>query len=846
MTTPLMRQYHSIKSRYRDSILFFRVGDFYETFEEDAKIVSRELKIVLTARDGVPLAGIPHHALYAYVGKLLDKGYKVAICEQLEDPKKAKGLVKRGVVRVLTPGTVYEEELVREKITNYLCSVSKKGEIYALASADISTGEFFVEEFVGTDSLQRLEGELIRLSPAEVICGDEEIKRIVGKVVNAYVHLHSYGAEECIEAVKSHFGVEFLEGLGLKEDSPSSYAVGAILKYVGEVHPKSLGMLKELRSVRDTNYMVLDSTTLRNLEIFRSFRGDRKGTLLSVLDKCTTTLGSRTLQRFLRKPLLDTDEINRRLDCVEELSKDVFARKEISSILKRVVDVERITSRIICENANPKEIVALARTLENLEKLSEILSRFKSDILKGFSEELKSNRWKEIASFIRKAVEDEPGSVGEGKVIRIGFNEEFDKYREALSEGRRWIAEIEKKERIRTGIKSLKVGYNSVIGYYIEVTKPNLHKVPKDYIRKQTLKNSERYTTRELQEKEYMIKSAEERIGELERELYLQVLRSLSNYSDDFRRLGEILGEIDVFNTFAEIAVKNNYTRPIVDESMVIEMKDARHPVVEEIQGDFVPNDVYLDGHSHRFIILTGPNMAGKSTYMRQVALITVMAQMGCFVPASYARIGMVDRIYTRVGAMDDIVRGQSTFMMEMVELANILNTATPRSLILLDEIGRGTSTFDGLSIAWSVTEYIYNRIKARTIFATHYHHLSELENFFDGIKNYHIEVRETPDGLVFVRKIKRGAMNESYGIEVAKLAGLPNEVVERAKEILSRIEEENVLEVRKSSGKMKQMVLFSFQEHPVLEELKNINVMEMTPVEALNKLYELQRKLGK
>lgn len=842
-----MRQYRSIKMRYKDCILFFRVGDFYETFEEDAKIVSDELKIVLTSRDNVPLAGIPHHALYSYVGKLLEKGYKVAICEQLEDPKKAKGLVRRGVTRILTPGTIYEEELVKEKVTNYLCTVIKSDAGYGLAAADISTGEFFTAFFDGEDSRNRLEGELLRLSPSEIVCDSEEVEKYLRKVLDTYIHVTKYSKEECIDVIKEHFEVEgdqILQSLSTEE---MIRAVGTLLNYVKQVHSSILRNLKNVRILKDSSYMILDSTTLKNLEIFRSLRGDRKGTLLSILDKCVTSQGSRSLHRLLRRPLLDIKEINTRLDCVEELIENVLVRKEIVDVLKKMVDFERVATRIICENANPKEIVMLGKSLECLDRLATITKELKNELFKEFTSELSRELWKEIATFIRNSIEEEPGNVGDGTVIRKGFDEEFDRYREALREGQKWIAEIERKERLRTGIKSLKIGYNNIIGYYIEVSMANIHRVPKDYIRKQTLKNAERFTTPELQEKEYLIKSSEERIVNLEKELYSKILRELSKYAEDLKKLGKIIGELDVFVTFAEISSKNQYVRPIVDDSMIIEIKDSRHPVLEVFQGDFVPNDVYLDGDSHRFIILTGPNMAGKSTYMRQIALTVILAQIGCFVPASSARIGIVDRIYTRVGASDDIIRGQSTFTTEMIEVANILNTSTKRSLILLDEIGRGTSTFDGLSIAWSVVEYIHNRIGARTIFATHYHQLSELEKLYEGIKNYHIEVREDPEGLVFVRKIKRGPINKSYGVEVAKLAGLPKEVIERAKEILKKVEEDGENVFRKPDKRYKQMALTMyniFEENKILEEIKNLDVSQLTPIEALNKLYEIQRKI--
>jgi len=825
MATPLMRQYYRIKSKYKDAILFFRVGDFYETFEEDAKLVSKELNIVLTRRsrdEPVPMAGIPYHALDAYLGRLVKKGYKVAICEQLEDPSKAKGLVKRDVVRVVTPGTLIDDAFLDEG-NNFLMGIYKRGDRYGYAALDVSTGEFFAGEV----DFSSLNAELLRLQPSEIITNCEM------KLEQSYRRLEDGYFEDYEDILKEHFGVVELSGFGLGE--LALRAAGATLKYAKENTMSELKNITSLQGYFDENYLILDSTTLKNLEVFRNIFGESKYTLYSTINKCHTPMGSRLLKRWMERPLKNVKEIKRRLDAVEELIKKDFIREEIRESLKRIKDLERIETRISLGRVTPRDLLALKDSLIHCEELKK---KFEASLLRDAVDKISG--FEPIVELLEKSIAgDYP--VGEG-VIREGYNEELDSLRRMTQEGKKIIARLEEKERRRTGIKNLRIKYNDIVGYYIEVSKGQISKVPKEYKRKQTLKNYERFVTEELKEIEYQIMSARERIMALEEKLYRDIVNKLAEYSQRIKDVARGVALLDVLSSLSTIALEYNYSRPEVDESLDIEIRNGRHPVVE-LYTDFVPNDTHINSEA-RFIILTGPNMAGKSTYMRQVALIVILAQMGSFVPADYAKIGMVDRIYTRVGASDDITRGRSTFMVEMIELANILNTATERSLILLDEIGRGTSTYDGLAIAWSITEHIHNEIKARTIFATHYHHLIDLENILEHVRNYHIAVRESPDGLVFVRKVMPGGMSKSYGIEVARLAGIPAKVVNRAKEVLDLIERENAIEVRRSK-KILQTVLFGGGDNSdIIEELKKLDIMNMTPLEALNKLNELKNRL--
>lgn len=825
--TPLMEQYYRIKSRYRDKILFFRVGDFYETFDEDAKLVSKELNIVLTRRskdEPVPMAGIPHHALEAYLSRLVKKGYSVAICEQLEDPKKAKGLVKRDVVRIVTPGTLIEESLLGEE-NNFLMGIYGKNGVFGFAALDISTGEFFAGEL----GEYELRAEILRIAPAEILVNNSSGLNIDYDTIIKVFEDDYF--DDFTTVLKEHFNVVSLDGFGLGERALR--AAGAVLKYAKENTRSSLKNVDSLSGYFSEKFLILDSTTLRNLEIFKSFVGDEKFTLYGAMNRTRTPMGARMLRRWMEKPLLDPHEIERRLDAVEELLKNATEREGMGKIISEIKDIERIESRISIGKASPRDLINLRESLRNALSLN---FDFEAPLLRSLSI---SRELEGVVDLLDRAIECDC-TLGDG-VIREGFNEELDMYRTVMRDAKQLIAKMEAEERRRTGIKSLKIGYNDVMGYYIEVSKANLSKVPQRYRRKQTLKNSERFITDELKDLEYRILSAKEQVMELEKSIFSEIIEELSRYSKLIKDAARKIAILDVLLNFATIAAERDYIRPRVDESLDIEIRDGRHPVVE-LYVDFVPNDTRINSEA-RFIILTGPNMAGKSTYMRQVALIVIMAQMGSFVPASYAKIGLVDRIYTRVGASDDITRGRSTFMVEMIEVANIINTATERSLILLDEIGRGTSTYDGLAIAWSVTEYIHNEIKARTIFATHYHHLIDLENILEHVRNYHIAVKETSDGLIFVRKVMPGGMSRSYGIEVARLAGLPGKVVKRAREILDLIERENAIEVRRSK-KIIQATLFPIEEDEIISEIRKLDIMNMTPLEALNKLHELKKRV--
>ncbi len=823
--TPLMQQYYRIKSMYKEHILFFRVGDFYETFDEDAKLVSKELNLVLTRRskdEPVPMAGIPYHALDAYLSRLVKKGYSVAICEQLEDPKKAKGLVKRDVIRIVTPGTIVEDPLLSEE-NNFLMGIYGKNGRFGFAALDISTGEFFAGE-LGEYELQ---AELLRLSPSEILVNNSSGLKMEQE---AKIMEDSYFSD--YESVlKEHFKVVDLGGFGLGELALK--AAGAVLKYAKENTRSDLENIDSLLGYFSERFLILDSTTLKNLEVFKSAIGDDKFTLYATMNSTETPMGARLLKRWMQKPLLDKKEINARLDAVEELKNDGMLREELRELLREIKDIERIESRIAMGKASPRDLINLRESLKKAVKLNR---NFKSKLLK---EQQITMDILSVVELLDRSIEGEY-QIGEG-VIKEGFSEELDSLREIMKDAKKLIMNLESEERRKTGIKNLKIRYNDVMGYYIEVSKANLGKVPPHYKRKQTLKNSERFVTDELKDLEYKILSAKERVVEIEKKLYEEIIEELKSHSKILKDTAKKIAIIDVLSSLAEIAAQRDYSRPVVDESLDLEIREGRHPVVENFV-DFVPNDTRMDKEA-RFIILTGPNMAGKSTYMRQIALITILAQMGSFVPASYAKIGIVDRIYTRVGASDDITRGRSTFMVEMIEVANIINTATENSLILLDEIGRGTSTYDGLAIAWSVTEYIHNEIKARTIFATHYHHLIDLENVLPHIRNYHIAVKESPDGLIFVRKVMPGGMSKSYGIEVARLAGLPKKVVERAREVLNLIERENAIEVRRSR-KVIQATLFGGEYDDIIDEIRKIDIMNTTPIEALNKLHELKKKI--
>lgn len=857
--TPMMQQYLEIKNQHKDKILFFRLGDFYEMFFEDAVIASKELEITLTGRDcgqeeRAPMCGVPYHSAESYIAKLIEKNYKVAICEQLEDPALAKGIVRREVVKIITPGTVIDSSMLEEKKNNYLLSLYNDGRMMALSYIDLSTGEFYCTCSDASDE-SNIINEINRINPSEII-SNTELKDLKA-VYTAYNLLDKkyFDRDACERRLRKQFNVSSLEGLGIDNDSLLRSS-GAVLLYLDDIQKVSLDNINYIKSYSISNFMVLDQSTRRNLELSETIRGkSRKGALLSIIDRTSTAMGGRKLKSWLEKPLLSTLEINRRLDAVDELYNDFLKREEIKEYLKSMYDIERLASRIALGSANARDLIAFKNSVRNLPYIKSMLSDCTSALLKDIYENL--DTLEDLYQIIDQSInEDPPLSVREGNLIKDGYLPELDEIRSASVNGKRWIAELEQKEKEKTGIKSLKIGFNKVFGYYIDITKSNLPSVPDYFIRKQTLSNSERYITPELKRLEDMVLGAEEKLIELEYQTFVKVRSEIAGHIKRIQQTASFLSDLDCFCSFAEVSQKNNYVRPIVNNEDKIIIENGRHPVVEAQNSEikFVPNDTFLDNDENRMLIITGPNMAGKSTYMRQVALITLMAQIGCFVPASRAEIGVVDRIFTRVGASDDLASGQSTFMVEMSELANIINNATSKSLIILDEIGRGTSTFDGLSIAWSVVEYIADkgRLGAKTLFATHYHELTELEDKIEGVKNYCILVEEKGKDIVFLRKIARGGANGSYGIHVARLAGIPEPVLERSSEILSvleKSEKNNRTDIYVRHRRKKPVLndyepnLFNYASYSLAEELKSVDVANMTPVQALNKLLELQEK---
>ncbi|MDD1745696.1 MAG: DNA mismatch repair protein MutS [Candidatus Methanoperedens sp.] len=861
--TPAMRQYYEAKEKHKDALIFFRMGDFYESFGEDAKVIAKELEITLTSRgrdregEDMPLAGIPYHAVDSYLPKLIRKGYKVAICEQLEDPKNAKGVVKRGVVRVITPGTVIDPSLISDQSNNYLMSISGEGAEFGISFLDVSTGEFMTTQFTDNGNYERIISEASRMRPAECVLPPVlfDNKRLVDRLKDLDIVLNRFDADafdkkNARETLIRHFGVMTLEGMGCEVLPLAISSSGAALLYATTTQMRDLAHIQSVRTYSENEFMVLDSITLRNLEIIQGVRGDNSS-LLSILDSTKTPMGGRLLQKMLLKPLICVGKITERLDAVDELAKKMLLRFDLRFQLGRVRDIERLIGRIVYGNSNARDLIALKVSLAALPEISKSLkeSDIRSALLLKTIQML--GDFSDIVALLTRALVDEPPlSVREGGMIREGHNEKLDELKKMSLHGKDWIAEMQQKERDRTGIKSLKIGYNSVFGYYIEVTKSNLAHVPPDYIRKQTTSNSERFYTPELKEKEVMILSADEKRTALEFELFTEINSQLAARAKELQATAAALGELDVIADLAEVAVNNRYVRPEVNEGGSILIRDGRHPVVERTLSGFVPNDTHMDCQENQFLLITGPNMAGKSTYMRQTALIVIMAQLGSFVPASYASVGIVDRIFTRVGAFDDLASGQSTFMIEMVELANILNNATSHSLILLDEIGRGTSTYDGFSIAKAVVEFIHNkdRLGVRSLFATHYHQLTAVEGVLKRVKNYHIAVKEEGSDLVFLRKIIPGATDRSYGIHVARLAGVPLKVTQRAKEILKEVENGSAITRGKDSARYTQVVLFGTEDKkdsPVVEELKKLNVDAMTPLEALNALAAMKKKAG-
>lgn len=863
--TPLMAQYYKIKQQHPDTILLFRVGDFFETFEDDAKIASKVLGITLTKRsngaaDDVPLAGFPHHAIDAYLPKLVRAGYRVAVCEQMENPKFAKGIVKREVIEVVTPGVTLSDKLLDHKKNNYVLGVFINDDLVGLSFSDISTGEFYVYE----TKLDHFPEQIQLINPSEILYHKRDkdyLTKILSKI-NAEIRLTKidewiFNFDYTNELLLNHFKTVTLKGFGIERLQYGIVAAGVVLHYLQETQRVNLSHLNKISIYNPSDYMILDYSTKRNLEIITSMQeGTREGSLISILDKTQTAMGGRLLKKWISAPLRDVNAINQRLNAVENLIKEKSVRKDLINHLKEVGDLERLISKVCTGRANPREIVAVKTSLKKIPDIKELLNKFSDSTLKNIGDSLKD--LSHLVEKISEAIVDSPpAALTEGGIIKSGFSPELDELREIAFNGKEWISNLQQKERERTGIPSLKVGFNNVFGYYIDISNAHKSKVPEDYIRKQTLVNSERYITPELKTFEEKILNAEEKIGELEYQLFNEIRNLIALEAEAIQTNARLIGMLDVFLSFAECAEEYNYVKPEVDEGNEIEILQGRHPVVERILSPgekFTPNDCKLNNTDQQIILLTGPNMAGKSVYLRQVGLIVLLAQIGSFVPASKAKIGIVDRIFTRVGASDNITAGESTFLVEMQEAANILNNATSRSLILLDEIGRGTSTFDGISIAWAITEYLHENpdVAAKTLFATHYHELNEMADLFPRIKNYKVEVREYDDKVIFLHRVNPGRADHSYGIQVAMMAGLPVFVTNRAKEILNNLESKELTpyEVKKERLKKlksetdNQISLFEFKDDELRTEIKNLELNTLTPIEALNKLNELKRKM--
>ncbi len=875
--TPMMQKYMETKAEYPDCILFYRLGDFYEMFFEDAQVASKELELTLTGKscgleERAPMCGVPYHAVEGYLTKLVSKGHKVAICEQVEDPKLAKGLVKREVVRIVTPGTNLNMQSLEETRNNFLMCVTYTPTKIGLAATDVTTGDFYLTEVEDT---KKLMDELMKYEPSEIICNEAflvsgmDIGDLRGRLhisVNA-LEARYFDDESCKKCLTEHFKVSSLIGLGVEDFPTGIIAAGAILQYLYETQKTTLSHFTRLTPYLTSKYMLLDSSTRRNLELTETLREKQKrGSLLWVLDKTKTAMGARTLRSFIEQPLIDKGEIEKRLDAIEELNKDSVSRDEIREYLNAVYDLERLLGKVSYKTANPRDLIAFRNSLEMMPHIKAVLSGFQKEALKEIEQDIDS--LEDIYSLICNAIEEDPPvTIREGGMIKSGFDENIDMLRKAKTDGKTWLAQLENEDKERTGIKNLKIKYNKVFGYYFEVTNSYKDLVPEDYIRKQTLANAERYTTPRLKELEDTILNAEDKLYTLEYDLFCKIRDSIALELDRIQKTAKAVARLDVFASLAYVAERNRYTRPKLNEKGVIDIKDGRHPVVEQMTDydSFIANDTYLDNGAHCISVITGPNMAGKSTYMRQSALIVLLAQIGSFVPARSANVGIVDRIFTRVGASDDLASGQSTFMVEMNEVANILRNATSKSLLVLDEIGRGTSTFDGLSIAWAVIEHISNRklLGAKTLFATHYHELTELEGKISNVNNYCIAVKECGDDIVFLRKIVKGGADKSYGIQVAKLAGVPDMVIDRAKEIVEQLSDNDITEkVQKiqieggREGKstkqpkldevdLAQMSLFdTVPDEDVLKELSEIDISRLTPLDAMNTLYRLQNKL--
>lgn len=868
--TPMMQQYVDTKKQYKDCILLYRLGDFYEMFFEDALIASKVLEITLTGKDcgqeeRAPMCGIPYHAVDGYLNKLIEKGYKAAICEQVEDPKTAKGIVKREVIRIVTPGTNLNMQALDESKNNYLMCLFYMDDCFGISVADISTGDYYMTE---VDSSKKVMDEITKYMPAEIIYNDYflmsgiDMEDLGEKMHISVSPLESWYSDEalCIQKLKDHFHVATLDGLGLTDYPTGTIAAGMLLQYLYETQKNALPQMTKITPYQTERFMVLDTSTRRNLELLETLREKQKrGSLLWVLDKTKTAMGARFLRSCIEQPFVQKDLIERRLESIEELNNDVITRDELREYLNAIYDLERLMSKISYKSANPRDLISFKHSLAMIPHIKYLLREAQSEDLREFYETL--DNLEDVTQLIENAIEDEPPiSIKEGGIIKAGYNEAVDKYRHAKTEGKQWLAKMEQTERDRTGIKNLKIKFNKVFGYYLEVTNSYKDLVPETWMRKQTMANAERYITPELKELEDTILGAEEKLFSLEYDLFAMVRDRIGAEVKRIQQTAKALAKIDVYTSLAYVAEHNHFVRPMINEKGVIDIKDGRHPVVEQmIPNDaFVPNDTYLDDKESRVSIITGPNMAGKSTYMRQTALIVLMAQMGSFVPAKSANIGIVDRIFTRVGASDDLASGQSTFMVEMNEVANILRNATKDSLLILDEIGRGTSTFDGLSIAWAVVEHISERKKlgAKTLFATHYHELTELEGRLSGVNNYCIAVKEQGDDIIFLRKIVKGGADRSYGIQVAKLAGIPNSVIDRAKEIAVQLadadmtakarqiasEDGTYLFEEKATGEKKAAT----SDDLVIAQIAALDLGRLTPLEAINLLYQYQEEIAK
>ena len=863
--TPMMQQYMDTKEQYKDCLLFYRLGDFYEMFFEDAEIASRELEITLTGRDcgfdeRAPMCGVPWHSVHNYIAKLIHKGYKVAICEQMEDPALAKGIVKREVTRIITPGTVTDPSMLEEKKNNFLMAVYNLQTYFGIAAVDITTGEFYATQISFGNTTKKLMDEIYRYQPSEILV-NKQIQSVLSlqdfrEKTGIYISILEDGAFDRNSAEKS---IKDIGGSNpLQQQELAVCASGALLHYLKATQKADLGHIRTITPYQLESYMMIDSSSRRNLELTETLRERKKrGTLLWVLDRTLTAMGGRKLRKWLEQPLLDLDEINRRLDAVSELKEKFMIRNELMEMLKRVYDMERLATKLVVGSVNARDLLALKASMGQLPSIMDMVSQLTSGI--GVEIQNTTDPLGDLYEMIHAAIADEPPlTIKDGDIIRAGYSADVDNYRKAFTEGQQWIADLESREREATGIKNLKVKFNRVFGYYIEITNSNLQQAPQRYIRKQTLVNCERFITEELKNLEDTILGAEEKVKNLEYELFCELRDRIAAQVGRIQKTADNMALLDVLCALAETAERENYVKPVVHEGTKIKITEGRHPVVEKMLGKtpFVPNDTLLNDHDDRIIILTGPNMAGKSTYLRQVALITLMAQIGSFVPATEAVIGVADRIYTRVGASDDLATGQSTFMVEMTEVANILNNATPRSLLILDEIGRGTSTYDGLSIAWAVIEYINDkgRLGCRTLFATHYHELTELQDKLGGIKNCCIDVRKKGEDIIFLRKIKPGGADRSYGIEVAKLAGVPQLVIDKARGILEELDAADINKSGRARKKISkpfdgQLDLLSAgalskSEREVIDELRSIDATALTPLDALNRLFAMQQKI--